>query len=154
MEIGRRHPPHIPPIEGHNQTVIVLVTVCTKDRRSILARQEAFDLLCSAWRQAGDWQAGRFVIMPDHLHVFCGPAVWPPRGLARWVGFWKATVSRAWVWPEEQPIWQQNFWDRQVRSGEHYGDRWEYVRQNPVRAGLAANAEDWPFQGEIEVLRW
>ena len=38
--------------------------------------------------------------------------------------------------------------------GEHYGDRWEYVRQNPVRAGLAVNVEDWPFQGEIEVLRW
>ena len=41
-----------------------------------------------------------------------------------------------------------------MRSGERYGARWEDVRQNPVRAGLAANAEDWPFQGEIEVLRW
>jgi hypothetical protein len=33
-----------------------------------------------------------------------------------------------------------------------YDDKWTYVRQNPVRAGLAAKVEDWPFADEIETL--
>ena len=35
-----------------------------------------------------------------------------------------------------------------------YEEKWEYVRNNPVRAGLAARAEDWPFQGVIHELMW
>jgi putative transposase len=30
--------------------------------------------------------------------------------------------------------------------------QWGYVRQNPVRAGLVKLAEDWPYQGEIEIV--
>ena len=33
-----------------------------------------------------------------------------------------------------------------LRSDESLSDKWEYLRQNPVRAGLVANPEDWPFQ--------
>lgn len=47
-----------------------------------------------------------------------------------------------------------DFWDRQLRHGEHYGERWEYVRQNPVRAGFVKNADDWTWQGEMHELRW
>ena len=50
--------------------------------------------------------------------------------------------------------WQTGFFDHVLRSGESYGEKWEYVRMNPVRAGLAARPEDWPYAGEIEVLRW
>ena len=32
--------------------------------------------------------------------------------------------------------------------------KWEYVVRNPVRAGLVNRREDWPFQGELNVLRW
>ena len=30
-----------------------------------------------------------------------------------------------------------------------YAEQWEYVRMNPVRAGLCRQPEDWPYQGEI-----
>jgi len=33
------------------------------------------------------------------------------------------------------------------RSADSYGQKWEYVRANPVRAGLAKSWEDWPFCG-------
>jgi hypothetical protein len=36
----------------------------------------------------------------------------------------------------------------------HSDDKWSYVRENPVRAGLVARAEDWPYQGELNVLDW
>jgi hypothetical protein len=42
-----------------------------------------------------------------------------------------------------------SFFDHVIRHSESYSEKWEYVRQNPVRAGLATNADDWRWQGEI-----
>jgi len=39
--------------------------------------------------------------------------------------------------------------DHLIRSTESYVQKWDYVRENPVRAGLVSRREDWPFQGEI-----
>ena len=153
-EPGRRHPVHFPTVERHNTAEILLVTVCAKNRKPILGNQEVFDLLQRVWREAESWRVGRFVLMPDHLHLFCSPAEMPARSVKPWVRFWKAAASRRWPRPKDQPVWQVDFWDRQLRRGEHYGERWDYVRQNPVRAGLVKNADDWPWQGEINALRW
>jgi REP-associated tyrosine transposase len=38
------------------------------------------------------------------------------------------------------------------RSDESYEQKWNYVRENPVRAGFAKNADDWPYAGEIIVI--
>jgi putative transposase len=50
------------------------------------------------------------------------------------------------------PHWQKTFFDHVLRNSESYADKWEYVSENPVRAGLVQRAEDWPFQGEIFLL--
>jgi hypothetical protein len=42
--------------------------------------------------------------------------------------------------------------DHLLRSDESYAEKWNYVRENPVRAGLAQSAEDWPYAGEIVVI--
>ena len=49
-------------------------------------------------------------------------------------------------------IWQEEFFDIVLRSSESYSQKWNYVRENPVRAGLVKKSDDWPFQGEIESL--
>lgn len=41
-----------------------------------------------------------------------------------------------------------------MRNGDQYHEKWLYVRENPVRAGLVTDADEWPFQGDINVLRW
>ena len=52
------------------------------------------------------------------------------------------------------PLLQHNCWDRQLRSGESYSQKWQYVRNNPVRKGLVANVDEWPYQGELNMLQW
>ena len=47
------------------------------------------------------------------------------------------------------PHWEKGFFDRVMRSRESYEQKWLYVRENPVRAGLVEKAEDWVFSGEI-----
>ncbi len=98
---------------------------------------------------------GRYVIMPDHVHLFvCGGAdfavgVWV-KGLKRALSEAIATgrLETAATTPSEK-IWQPGFFDHLLRNAESYEQKWDYVRQNPVRKGLVRRTEDWPFQGEI-----
>jgi len=68
--------------------------------------------------------------------------------------YWKAQVARQWPRAEDKPIWQGSHWDRQLRREDSYGEKWEYVRWNPVRHRLVEHPEDWPFQGEMNELPW
>jgi putative transposase len=92
--------------------------------------------------------------MPDHLHLFCAPGIWPPTPLSNWIAFWKNQVTRAWPVEGQKPIWQKDYWYTQLRTGDSYAEKWAYVRENPVRRGLVAKAEEWAFAGEINELRW
>jgi putative transposase len=151
---GRKHPIHQLVHERFERPIIVFVTVCTKDRKAILANTAAHDLVLSAWKEADSWQVGRYVVMPDHVHLFCAPQLLIPKPLQTWIGFWKSLVARQWLKQNEAPIWQRHFWDTQLRRGESYDQKWDYVVANPVRAGLVTRTEDWPYQGEMNVLRW
>jgi hypothetical protein len=46
-------------------------------------------------------------------------------------------------------LWEEGFFDHVLRSDESYAQKWNYIRENPVRAGLVTSVEDWPYQGEI-----
>ena len=43
---------------------------------------------------------------------------------------------------------------RRLRDGESYAQKWQYVRENPVRAKLVARPEDWPYFGRVHELQW
>jgi putative transposase len=76
-EPGRQRLPHLPSLEFANQTVLQFVTVCVDKRRPLLTRPEIVLLLLESWRKADRWLVGRYVVMPDHLHLFCAPATMP-----------------------------------------------------------------------------
>jgi REP element-mobilizing transposase RayT len=150
----RRRPVHFPPIERGNRPVIVFLTVCTANRKLLLDNDEAAALLLEAWAAADHWLVGRYIILPDHMHLFCAPGRHDALSLQRWVVFWKGHVSKRWPDPVQQPIWHPNFWDTQLRLGQSYSQKWDYVRNNAVRHGLVPAAEDWPYQGELNSLQW
>jgi putative transposase len=150
----RKTPVHLPARESPDRAVIVFLTVCADKKKPILARSEIHDLLKAVWISADHWRVGRYVIMPDHIHLFCSPGRLDCLSLTRWVQFWKSAASRQWPRREEQPVWQKSYWDTQLRTGASYSEKWDYVRHNPVRAGLCKSPEDWPFQGELNVLFW
>jgi REP element-mobilizing transposase RayT len=146
--------PHLPVRDRVNQSIIQYVTLSVARRRSLLSRRDAAAVILAAWAKASSWRVGRYVIMPDHLHLFSAPATMPAEPLKAWLLFWRAEVSRHWPRVAEKPIWQKDFFDRQLRSGESYHEKWLYVWYNPVRAGLVARPEDWPYQGELNILPW
>lgn len=93
---------------------------------------------------------GRYVIMPDHLHLFVsGPHEFR---VEQWGRMLKLVLGRE-TGSRTSEIWERGFFDHVIRSAESYSQKWEYVRQNPVRAGLVERAEEWPYQGEIIEIR-
>jgi len=74
-EIGRKHPVHQSVHERRDVPIIVYLTVCTKRRKPILASAAAHELLRTSRREARSWLVGRYVVMPDHIHLFCAPAI-------------------------------------------------------------------------------
>jgi putative transposase len=162
------------------ESPVYFVTVCTNQRRPILATAAVADILVGEWRAAQErhgWVVGRYVIMPDHVHFFCA-AEHDVKTLAKFVRLWKqwttkgikavesgtteprlasaataaSTAKAAGADTGRSTVWQREFFDHVLRSEESYREKWEYVRQNPVRAGLAVDAEEWQFQGEIHPL--
>jgi hypothetical protein len=54
--------------------------------------------------------------------------------------------------PRLQRFANANSFDHILRSDESYAQKWDYVRDNPVRVGLVTSAEDWPYAGTVEHL--
>lgn len=134
----RKHPAH-GVLERIDQPTIVFLTVCTRNRKPWLVMPGIHDLLRSAWLQADAWKVGRYVLMPDHLHLFASPDS-GKLPLDNWVRYWKSQVTRTHLQPEYQ--WQTDHWDTRMRSANAYAEKWEYVRLNPVRGGLVTDPDE------------
>jgi len=69
------------------------------------------------------------------------------------MAYWKRLVTQR--MPDRSgKLWQSGHWDTQMRTGKAYDEKWEYIRNNPVRRGLADAPEDWPFACEMNPLEW
>jgi putative transposase len=133
---------------------LYFVTFCTHERQRFLAKEEvhtAFVLFAKRAEDNFNVAVGRYVIMPDHVHLFV-------RGdynfrLGPWIGALKQALAKAAMLSRAKGrIWEEGFFDHILRSNESYSQKWNYVRENPVRAGLVKSAADWPYQGEINYI--
>jgi REP element-mobilizing transposase RayT len=132
-------------------TPVYFLTACTANRRALLANMGVHEVFLQYTREAGNHGvlAGRYVLMPDHMHLFAAFSPVSP-DLSVWMKGLKAVVARYLKSQQvSAPYWQERFFDHVLRSEESYAQKWVYVRDNPVRAGLVANWTDWPYQGEI-----
>ena len=66
------------------------------------------------------------------------------------MSYWKRRFSLAVKDPAW--CWQSLQWDTRLRKAEQYEQKWQYVRHNPVRAGLVATPEEWPYGGVMNRL--
>ena len=146
----RKHPAHgVLYIEG--QPTILFDTVCTKDRQPWLANNETHELLKDVWSETSAWLVGRYIIMPDHIHLFAAATAIDIE-FKNWVKYWKSQFTKRHKVADHR--WQTDDWDTRMRSGRQYEEKWEYVRYNAVRHELVSSPEEWPHQGVLNELRW
>ncbi len=137
---------------------IYFLTSCTKDRSCRLANDGFHAIAIDVWRNCREnygWSVGRYVIMPDHVHFFaCDDR--GEKTLSEFVAKWKEWTAKSCRrrLGYTMPLWQPEFFDHVLRSSESYEGKWEYVRNNPIRAGLVGSSEEWKYQGELNRLRY
>lgn len=162
MEAGPSAPrdmAHLPHLCPFDEQPIVFLTVCTFERQPLLAADGCHVILRTLWEESAvrnGWFVGRYVLMPDHVHLFARASK-DARTLADWMRIWKSISSRRIQEAGKRrgaPFWQAEYFDRFLRSAESYSLKWDYVANNPVRKGLVRTREEWRFAGEIWELRW
>ncbi len=110
----------------------------------LVGQQVAVEILCTLqhYRTLGQIYPSIAVVMPDHLHFivqFSEDVVMMDfiSKFKRWI------ASRCGV------HWQDGFFDHRLRNDAEFAEKYQYVLQNPVRKGLCATSEEWPF-----LMRW
>ncbi|MEM7242964.1 MAG: transposase [Pseudomonadota bacterium] len=102
------------------------------------------------------------VILPNHLH-----AIWRlPEGDADFSNRWrriKSSVTRKVVQSNsvspskkrkgEKGFWQRRFWEHSIRNDAELAHYRAYCWINPVKHGLVAHAQDWPYSSYHRALR-
>jgi putative transposase len=89
-------------------------------------------------QQRLDWHVTLLVLMPDHLHMLV--AFPHDLSMRKTATDWKSRLAR-----KTGVAWQRDFFDHRIRDHENWEQKADYIRQNPVRAGLAAQVEDWKY---------
>ena len=146
----RQHPAPGVQLQADGPTIAFLtVHVARRDRW--LAREDSQRWIVESWQEADAWRIGHYVLMPDHLHLFCSPMKLE-FSIEKWITFWKSRFAKLHRHAEWK--WQSRGWHHRMRTAEHYAETLHYVRQNPVRARLVQKPENWSCQGILHDLIW
>jgi len=116
----RRNPS--PSVHVHlGKSNIVLLTVTTEKRAPWLANETAHQLLHQTWTAATAWLVGDYLLMPDHLHLFCAPRELRFT-IETWIAYWKREFSLK----HKRADWkfQARSWHHRLRDGENYSEKW------------------------------
>ena len=146
---GRRNPEPNVYVYGNNPTIAFL-TVCTDKRQKGLANAKVHKALVKTWTAANQWLVGHYVIMPNHIHMFCAPRT-NNHSIEQWITYWKREFRRN---CKSAPRFQPRGFHHRLRREEGYAEKLDYMLNNPVRAGLVKRSEEWKFQGLLRILPW
>ena len=141
------HPPRLERIFQAYSMPLFFVTFNAIDHRAILATRAIHSRFIEFAHGAAarNISVGRYVIMPTHIHFFVQSDV--DFNLSNWIRVLKRSLSQVIEIP--RPHWQTGSFDHLIRNRESYAQKWDYIRENPVRADLVTQADEWPYQGEI-----
>jgi putative DNA methylase len=87
-----------------------------------------------------DW-----VVMPNHVHVLATPL--GDHTLSQITHSWKSFTAKIAnkILSREGTFWAPEYFDRAIRTPQHYGNTVGYIAMNPVKAGLCASPEKWRY---------
>ncbi len=138
----RKKLPHERPLWLRPQDEIFFITVCCEPhgKNQLCYPKVARAIFDSVeFRNQNNISYARLVcLMPDHLHALISFPY--ERPMKQIIADWKRFLAT-----KLKIEWQRDFFDHRLRRDESYREKADYIRANPVRAGLIAASEDWPY---------
>ncbi len=153
---SRKHLTRIPVWLPPDRPVVYLVTICCARRRKLftdpIAVRVGTECLIRSTTRWG-WNVLKVCFMPDHVHLLLCPNVDRDKSLSKFIQAWKSSVVlRLAAHGIAGDIWQREFHDRLLRTDDKLEEKWEYIRLNPVRDGLCAIPEEYPYSGTADEI--
>jgi REP element-mobilizing transposase RayT len=139
--VPRKNPPHDVPEWVPDGAMFFITIQCAKrGEKQLTVPVIAEPLLESVAHYHGSlrWFARLFLLMPDHAHALL--AFPQMEAMPKAIADWKRYTAR-----QLGIAWQRGFFDHRLREGEQWQLKADYIRANPVRKGLAASPEEWPW---------
>jgi putative transposase len=100
--------------------------------------------------KTGKWIVYRFIIMPNHIHLFMSVLKSTLKesleDFKRWTGHQAAKLVEL---PNDR-FWQDEWFDHWSRSDEQDDQIEAYIFDNPRKAGLVKRSEDWKYGGTYQ----
>jgi REP element-mobilizing transposase RayT len=93
----------------------------------------------------GMWSVHSAVVMPNHAHMFVTPiGVSLRHCMQRFKRLTSTQINHA-LTRTGTRVWQTEWFDHWSRSSQESDRIISYIRNNPVKAGLVASPEEWPY---------
>ena len=134
------------PYRGRTGVGTYFITASTCQRKHLFQAEPMARLFVDVllhYRTLGKYFLHEFVLMPDHFHLLITPAESLERALQLIKGGFSFRAKKELGFGGE--IWEKSFYDHRVRDLGEYERFRDYIRQNPVKRGLAAVAEDYSY---------
>jgi hypothetical protein len=141
--IGRRQLPHdggpISAADPEGEVYFITIS-CVPRGINQLASPDVWQSICETLSHRegdGTLKCSLALAMPDHFHA-----------LMAFQAPMKRTITsfKSWLAKSHAITWQRDFFDHRLRGIESAAEKAQYIRMNPVRAGLVTNPQDWPYQ--------
>jgi putative transposase len=131
-----------------NPSRTFFATTETSMGRRLLQSERNAELLIDVLRSLvadRKFELDDFVIMPDHLHLLL--TVFDEMTIERAMQLIKGRFSHrlSHELGYQGEVWQRGFTEAQVMNRESLEKHREYIAQNPVKAGMVASADEFPF---------
>ena len=90
----------------------------------------------------------QWCIMPNHVHVLI--KVEPEVSLSTILHSWRTFTAHEAnkVLGRTGQFWMHEYFDRYIRDVDHFNKTVNYIRNNPVKAGLTTDPDHWPWSGD------
>ncbi len=146
FKITRRNLPH-----WQEPSRVYFITWRSKEGVILAENERSIALQAVRFWDMTKWTVYAAVILPDHVHVLSQPLLSQEEGgffdLAEIIHSIKSfsALKISQQRGTKGTIWQDERYDRIVRDEAEFLEKWQYIRNNPVKVGLCQTPEEYPW---------
>jgi REP-associated tyrosine transposase len=134
------------PPRGNTGYSTYFITSSTFQKNSFFQSERMAQLFIDVlfhYRDQKNYLLHELVLMPDHFHLLITPALSLERALQLIKGGFSYRAKKELGFNGE--IWEKGCYDRRVRDIEDYQAFRRYIRDNPVKKGLASLDHEYSY---------
>jgi len=151
----RRNLPH-----WQSPGAVYFLTWCTACGKTLTPEDRSLVIDAIRFWDGTRWAVVAAVVLPDHAHALVRPLPLDPsrlvEGTTHDLGEILGSVKKFSALRinlrhgRTGRLWQDEWYDRIVRDGREFWETWEYIRNNPIAAGLIDRPEEYAWLYEAK----